>query len=112
MGAMSSPSSPNFSVLLTTLKERFPAIKFAESDEFKWDSRGKVIFFTTEADEPAWLLLHEIGHVQAEHEKYTFDIELLKMEVEAWSLAKQIASDYDIEIDQDYIEDYVDSYRD
>jgi len=43
--------------------------------------------------------------------QYTDDLELLMMEVAAWKKAKEIATRYYLVIDEDHIEDCLDSYR-
>ena len=59
-----------------------------------------------------WALLHEIAHAQLEHKKYGTDFSLLKLETQAWSLAKQISIRYNVTIDEDYVQDCLDTYRD
>lgn len=59
-----------------------------------------------------WSLLHETGHALLDHTSYKADFELLRLEVEAWERAKLLAADLDVAIDEDHIQDCLDTYRD
>lgn len=101
--------------LLVQLKRDFPDIEFVASNRFSWHAGKKYIAYTESALEDekcTWALLHELGHALLEHHDYATDIELLQKEVAAWAKAHELASAYKIQIDQDYIEDCTDSYRD
>lgn len=101
-----------FDKLLLALKEELADISWQESERFSWDPRHKTIFFSLDTEHPKWSLLHEAGHAKCDHERYSSDIELLKMEVEAWQAAKVLATELGEAIDQDHVEDCLDSYRD
>lgn len=64
--------------------------------------------------EPSWrlLMLHEVGHALCKHKDFRMDVERLKMEVQAWEKAKELAQRYEVEIDEDLIQDELDTYRD
>jgi hypothetical protein len=57
-------------------------------------------------------LLHELGHALARHHDFSKDIDLLKMEREAWTKAEALAPDYEVAISEETIEEALDSYRD
>lgn len=59
-----------------------------------------------------WSLLHETGHALLGHTSYVADIELLKLEVAAWDRAKQLAKELGTSIDENHIQDCLDTYRD
>jgi hypothetical protein len=73
-----------------------------------------------------WALLHETGHALLEHQSYKGDFELLRLEVAAWERAREVAAtishDFspdstpdagmDVTIDEDHIQDCLDTYRD
>lgn len=93
----------------------FADLNFVAGDTFSWDPKNVRICYKPallEADKGMWALLHEIGHAQLEHTDYNNDVELLHMEVAAWEKAQAIGKDYSITIDNDYIQDALDSYRD
>lgn len=57
-------------------------------------------------------LLHEISHCELGHFNYQYDIELLMMEVDAWHYTKKLADQHGIGLDESYIQDCIDSYKD
>ncbi len=59
-----------------------------------------------------WSILHELAHAKLNHNNYYSDFELVKLELDAWQEAKEIAKNYGIKIDSEHIEDCLDTYRD
>jgi len=101
--------------LITQLKELEPDVNFVESDTFRWSPRGKTIFYIEDENpdpKAPWTLLHEFAHAALEHKSYETDIELIKLESEAWSKAKEIGQKFGYEISEDHIENCMDTYRD
>lgn len=97
--------------LLKQLSTSFPLYTYQIGDVFKWSPSKKQITYTPNSPNGAWLLLHELGHAQLNHQEYTFDIDLLKLESAAWEQATLTAPGLDITIDQDFIQDCLDDYR-
>lgn len=90
-------------------------INFAESKVFYWSAKSNTVFFNRALFDSVvgvYKLLHEIGHALLEHATFESAPELLGLEVAAWTKAKELASNYNITINQDYIENCLDSYRD
>ncbi len=99
--------------MLERLRKDYPHLQYTEGDSFCWSPQSKQIFYTPEHSQVgAWAILHETAHALLDHTKYCLDFELLQMEVAAWDTAKKIAKTYDIAIDEDHIQDCLDSYRD
>ena len=100
--------------LLPKLQERFPELRFTPGKQFCWSPEsGEVIYKAAAKTEKApWSLLHETGHALLNHQTYKADFELLQMEIAAWEKAKQLAEEFEIEIDNEHIEDCLDTYRD
>ncbi|OGL29576.1 hypothetical protein A3D14_01680 [Candidatus Saccharibacteria bacterium RIFCSPHIGHO2_02_FULL_47_12] len=101
--------------ILAKLKQDFPALNFEPSQSFYWSPRTKKVFFKQvgSTDEVAiWSLLHEVGHALLNHQIYESDFELLNIEVEAWTKAQELAINYGYEIDQEHVQDCLDTYRD
>src|SRR5476651_582222 len=48
-------------------------------------------------------LLHEIGHARLAHRVYKYDMELLRMEMEAWDVARELAPQYNVKVDEKHI---------
>lgn len=89
----------------------YPDILIIESQKSYWNPQTRTIYYNPNHSHPIWSLLHEVGHMVSGHINYSGDVELLMMEAEAWKTAKVIAKKYGIIIDQDHIEDCLDSYR-
>lgn len=58
------------------------------------------------------LLLHELSHAILGHYSFNVDIERMKMESNAWEKAKELAKNYNIEMDDEFIQTELDTYRD
>ena len=98
--------------LLDSLKKDFPGIKFISANRFQWSPKEKIIYFTSDTEDDEWSLLHESGHMLCEHTDYSNDLGLLRMEVEAWQKACELAGRYGRKIDQKHIDKCLDTYRD
>lgn len=57
-------------------------------------------------------LLHEVGHALAGHRDYVADVGRLKMEREAWEQARELCGKYNVEYDEQFVENTLDTYRD
>lgn len=100
--------------MLKELQARYPALKFVASMRFCWSPETQEIFYDkNRSDESAqWSLLHETGHALLNHQTYLADYELLRMEMAAWSKARQLAAELGLTINEDHIQDCLDTYRD
>ena len=58
------------------------------------------------------LALHEVSHAICKHREFRTDVERLKMEVQAWEKARELASFYGIELNEELIQQELDTYRD
>ncbi len=87
---------------------------FKSSDSYYWSPADSTVFYQdSDASEVGiWTLLHEASHGILGHKNYNSDYELLLMENDAWQEAKKIAQKLKIDIDEDHIQDCLDSYRD
>ncbi len=101
---------PSTRSLADKLALRYPDILFCADDEFRWSPTEQTIFYREE-DDPSFLL-HELAHALLGHATYARDMELVDIERDAWVYAKNIlAYQYDIEIEEDDIQDGLDTYR-
>lgn len=87
-------------------------IEFIPKDDFHWDHETRTIYYDPSEPEAPALLLHEVGHALLGHADYPDDITLLAMERDAWQQAEMLASELGVPIDNDTIEDALDTYRD
>lgn len=102
--------------LLKQLKSSYPDIQYKIRDKYCWSPTELVVGYPSQRsysdkfDE--WSLLHETSHAILGHKHYSTDLELLFKEVEAWETAVKIGKQYGIVIDDDHIQDCLDTYRD
>lgn len=90
------------------------SVNFKPGDSYYWSPKDKTVFY--QEDDPAevglWTLLHEACHGLLGHKTYHTDFELVLLEVQAWNKAEELAKYFDISIDEDHLQDCLDSYRD
>lgn len=55
-------------------------------------------------------LLHEIGHAVLGHKIYKYDMELIKMEMDAWDFVRENAERYSLHIDEEHIARCIETY--
>ena len=91
-----------------------PGIKFTPGEHFAWSPLDNKITYPPETTdkEDNYALLHETGHALLGHQNYQTDYQLLKMEIEAWEKAKEIALKLSMVIEEEHIQECLDSYRD
>lgn len=108
---MDATSMPSMNSLLSQLQLDYPQWDFKPGEQFAWSSSQNTIYYTS-TDDPAYIL-HELAHALLSHSSYTRDIELLKMERDAWSLAtEKLAPSYGIVVNDDLVQNNLDTYRD
>lgn len=100
--------------LITKLRKEFPQLTFSASKQFYWSPESKEIFYNSSVSgkEALWSLLHETGHALLHHDSYKADFELLRLEIAAWEQAQKLATKFSIEIDENHVQDCLDTYRD
>lgn len=94
--------------LVTRIQNDYPMFKFAPSDKAYWSPTEQKIYYTNDDIQT----LHELGHAISGHSEYRQDIELLQIERAAWDKAQELAPAYELEINDDTIEQALDTYRD
>ena len=101
--------------LLKLLRRDYAHLHFIEGPSFCWSPDSNQIFYNPHRKNlkaAHYSVLHEVAHAVLEHKGYATDYELLRLEVAAWEKAELIATDYGISIDEGYVQDCLDSYRD
>lgn len=100
--------------LIAELRRSYPRLSFMPGRQFYWSPETGDIFYQENASgqRATWSLLHETGHALLSHKNYKADFELLRLEVAAWERARRLAADVGITIDEDHIQDCLDTYRD
>lgn len=97
--------------LLEKIKKEYPEFRFVLGRKFMFKTPKTIVVRLDEARGDL-LLLHELSHALLGHRDYKTDVRRLKMEVEAWEKAKELAPLFKIEVDEDFIENELDTYRD
>lgn len=114
MAAMNSLKNSNDN-LLKSLQALLPEVAFEEASSFYWSPKTQTVTFSRSAlAEPqgVWSLIHEAAHAQLGHTTYKTDFELLLLEVAAWKHAVGVAEGLGVYIDEEHIQDCLDTYRD
>jgi hypothetical protein len=100
---------------LKILQKHYPSITFNKGDVFSWSPKDNAVVYTlsyTDEDHAVYALIHEVAHAVLEHKHYVNDVDLLRHEVAAWHTAKDIAKKISITINEEHIQDCLDTYRD
>jgi hypothetical protein len=101
--------------LILKLESKFPNITFRADTRFYWSPEKYEVAYKANAKNKSanWSLLHETSHALLNHSSYRNDFELVEMEVAAWERAKELANELYIgTIDENHIQDCLDTYRD
>jgi hypothetical protein len=100
--------------LIKKIKRDHPGLVFNNSGRSHcWSpDKGQIVYPGEEHDHSIEGLLHELGHARLAHQGYISDLELLQKEVEAWQEAVCLAGLYGVDIDEEHMQDCLDTYRD
>ncbi|MBR2641198.1 hypothetical protein IKD49_01920 [Candidatus Saccharibacteria bacterium] len=98
--------------LLDEIRVDFPDFRFVNGKRFSFRPRKTIVLGDSETDKWELQLLHELSHAVLGHFSFTSDVQRLKMESDAWEKAKILAKKYGVEIDEDFIQSELDTYRD
>lgn len=101
--------------VLDRLQNLLPDIVFERGDGFSWSPQHSTVTYRHTFSEDLtsiWALFHEAGHAALGHKNYCDDIDLLQKEVAAWDKAKKLARKLDQTVDEDHVQDALDTYRD
>jgi NADH pyrophosphatase NudC (nudix superfamily) len=99
---------------INALRQDFPHLQFTEGDAFCWSPVTSEIIYKRglkRTDRAKYSIIHELSHALLDHTKYNTDYELLQLEIAAWEHAKKIAKRYSISIDDNHVQNCLESYR-
>jgi hypothetical protein len=97
------------------LLEHFTDQTFVPGKYFMWSPNAHSITYDTRrmtTNNGRLALLHEIGHARLNHRIYKYDMELLRMEMEAWDIARDLAPKFGIKVNEQHIASTIASYDD
>lgn len=101
--------------LSSTLKRAIldhPQFSFKEAEVSRWSPVEQTIYYRPPEDlYGLFSFFHELGHAKLHHQDYEQDIELIRIENEAWSLGVEIAEKYGCSPPDDIVDNALDSYR-
>lgn len=98
--------------VINILLADYPQFTFAHGEVAFWSPSDKTVHYTTGKPHSEASILHELAHGLLAHVNYSNDLDLLRKEIDAWELAKNISCRYDITIDANHVQDCLDTYRD
>lgn len=103
---------PAITSLIKQLQGDYPDISFIKSDTFSWSPSSNTVSFDDSQPHAAAYCLHELSHAILQHHNYARDIDLIKLERDAWDFAKStLAARYSASLLDDVIQDNLDTYR-
>lgn len=98
--------------LIDKLTTDFPQFIFQNAHASRWSARENTVYYSdATSTHGQHELLHELGHALLGHDSYTHDVELLSIERQAWDKAIELAPSYGLSIDDDTVEEQLDTYR-
>ena len=97
--------------LLTRLCQDYDQFRFKIGKKFAFRPPKTIVLGPPEPFSEL-LALHEVSHAICKHRDFKTDVERLKMEVQAWEKARELASFYGIEVDEELVQRELDTYRD
>jgi hypothetical protein len=99
--------------LVKKLRLDFPQFTFTAAEKAYWSPETHQVYYESRPDGQIsiWSLLHELGHAILDHKSYSTDVDLLQKEVAAWSQATIIATSFKIRINEDYVQNCLETYR-
>lgn len=107
-----STSSKTPERFVKRLAADYPQFHFRAGAQEHWSPRTRTITYEAGNDKLRYGLLHELAHALLGHNSYKSDFELLKLESQAWQTAAKIGRGYGIIIDEEHIQNCLDTYRD
>jgi hypothetical protein len=101
--------------LIEIINRQLPDVVLVEGSAFYWSPKNRTITYKSDeltSESGRWALLHEAAHASLGHTTYGTDVELLLLEVAAWQEAQRLSQTIGITIDEEHIQDCLDTYRD
>ena len=99
---------------IASLAKDYPEFSFKAGKQDHWSPKTNTITYGKgeQLEQLKFGVLHELAHAILGHKNYHSDFELLKLESQAWKLAAKIGQKYAVKIDDNHIQNCLDTYRD
>lgn len=100
--------------VLDSCQNLAPHIQFKETNTFYWSPEKLTVYYNAKdlpKPEGTWALIHETAHALLQHKSYSYDLDLIILELQAWEKAKKLGSSISVNIDENHIQDCMDTYR-
>jgi hypothetical protein len=100
---------------IATLQALFPELQFKAAPRFAWSPNTSTIYYhpqtLVDQRDGYHRLLHEIAHAKLGHSYFRYDVELVRLEVEAWHYAKNLAKGFGMRISNKTCNTHLETYR-
>lgn len=99
--------------LLAKLQQDLPNLHFEQSDICCWSPKNNTVYYRKlfKIDD-VYNLLHEAAHGSLGHKEFNNDLELIRLEIEAWQYAKNhLSKPLGVTIAEAYVDDSLETYR-
>ena len=106
---MAATTTPSISSLVKRLQVDFSDYSFVAGERFAWNPVENTVYY--QKDGEVSRLLHELGHATLHHQSYRRDVELVRMEADAWHTAHELAANYAVPLPDEHVEAHMDTYR-
>ena len=110
-----NPTIDNIDIKIQSIIDVYKStFNFKLNDSYRWNPETRTINYAKRSvSEPkdASAFLHELSHGILEHQDFEYDVDLLRMEMQAWELAARLAAEHCIEFHKDYSQACLESYR-
>lgn len=95
--------------LIDCLEQDYPELRFREGKKFLFRPPKTIVLGSEKPFD--LLLLHEVGHYLCGHVSFNTEPERLRCECEAWEKARELCDRYNVEYDEEIVQQELDSYR-
>lgn len=98
--------------VVSSIIAAYPQHTFVTGAKASWSPRDNRITYTPAGRHAIAGLLHELAHALLGHTTYATDLDLLHKEIAAWEHAHKLARIHGVTLDDDHVQDCLDTYRD
>lgn len=96
------------------LTSRLGGTRLIAGSRFAWSPNENIVWYEEErlaTPEGILSMLHESSHALLHHTGYKNDLQLLRLEVDAWRKARELAREFKVPVEESFVDDCLESYR-